>query len=85
MRENAGIIKRLSELKPGESGNIVRIDDDEDFLRLMEMGFITGEEVQVINLAPLGDPMMVKIIGYQVSLRMNEAERIMVSCTGKRG
>lgn len=83
MSTPAVTIKRLSELKPGEIGTIVRFDDDETFLRLMEMGFIVGEEVRVVHLAPLGDPMMVDVFGYQVSLRMNEACRIMVECVEK--
>jgi ferrous iron transport protein A len=72
--------KRLSELKPGESGIIVSFDDDENFLRLMEMGFIIGEKVEVVQLAPLGDPMMVTVFGYQVSLMINEAERVVIEC-----
>ena len=67
-------------MKPGECGIIVSFDDDESFLRLMEMGFIVGEKVEVAQLAPLGDPMMVTIFGYQVSLRINEADRIVVEC-----
>lgn len=80
MKEMNGIMKKLSELKPGESGTIVRFEDDESFLRMMEMGFIVGEKVEVLHLAPLGDPMMVSVFGYQVSVRKNEAERIQIEC-----
>jgi ferrous iron transport protein A len=47
---------------------------------MMEMGFIVGEKVEVLHLAPLGDPMMVSVFGYQVSVRKNEAERIQIEC-----
>jgi len=80
MSDSKLMTKRLSELKPGESGIIVSFDDDENFLRLMEMGFIIGEKVEVVQLAPLGDPMMVTVFGYQVSLMINEAERVVIEC-----
>lgn len=78
-----GTFKKLSEMKPGETGTIVRFEDDESFLRMMEMGFIVGEKVEVLHLAPLGDPMMVSVFGYHVSVRMNEAERILIECNTK--
>ena len=80
MSGSSNPIKRLSELKAGQTGHIVALKDDEEFLRLMEMGFIVGEKVKVLHLAPLGDPMMIHVFGYQVSLRKNEAERILVEC-----
>jgi ferrous iron transport protein A len=47
-------------------------------LKLMEMGFIPGERVQVEQVAPLGDPIAIQVAGYAVSLRLNEASKIMV-------
>jgi ferrous iron transport protein A len=44
----------------------------------MEMGFLPGEEVTVEQIAPLGDPISVMVAGYQVSLRISEADAIMV-------
>jgi len=44
----------------------------------MEMGFIPGEKVTIEQVAPLGDPIAILISGYQVSLRLNEASKIMV-------
>ena len=70
--------KRLSELKEGQSGIISTIDEDDFFLKLMEMGFIPGETVTIEQIAPLGDPVSVAIAGYKVSLRLNEAARILV-------
>jgi ferrous iron transport protein A len=44
----------------------------------MEMGFLEGEDIVVEQIAPLGDPISVMVSGYQVSLRINEAESILV-------
>jgi Fe2+ transport system protein FeoA len=46
--------------------------------RLMEMGLVGGTEVEVIKLAPLGDPMQITVLGYQLSLRIAEARRVRV-------
>jgi ferrous iron transport protein A len=72
------MIKRLSELEPGESGIIKEFEEDEIFLKLMEMGFIPGETVLVEQVAPLGDPIAIQVAGYAVSLRVNEASKIVV-------
>jgi ferrous iron transport protein A len=72
------MFKRLSELKEGQSGIISTIDEDDFFLKLMEMGFIPGETVTIEQIAPLGDPVSVAVAGYKVSLRLNEAARILV-------
>lgn len=70
--------KKLSELSLGEKGMIVSLEDKELELKLMEMGFLQGEEVVVEQIAPLGDPISVMVAGYQVSLRISEADSIMV-------
>ncbi len=70
--------KKLSELETGEKAVIVSLEDEELVLKLMEMGFLPGEEISVEQIAPLGDPISVMISGYQVSLRINEAESIIV-------
>lgn len=70
--------RKLSELLPGENGVISSINDNEIFLKLMEMGCIPGERVQVDIIAPLGDPISIWVAGYQLSLRKNEAEHIYV-------
>jgi len=48
-------------------------------LKLMEMGCLPGEEIVVEQIAPLGDPISVRIAGYSLSLRKNEAKQILVS------
>ncbi len=72
------MIARLSELKPGQEGIIKEFNDNEIFLKLMEMGCIPGEKILLEQIAPLGDPISVKVAGYRLSLRLNEAEHILV-------
>jgi ferrous iron transport protein A len=72
------MLKKLSELEIGQVATIRQFEDDEVFLKLMEMGFIPGEKVAIEQVAPLGDPIAILISGYQVSLRLNEASKIMV-------
>ena len=70
---------RLSELKTGQRGVIVRVGGHGGFRkRLIEMGFIRGKEVRVVLNAPLKDPIEYEIIGYKVSLRREEAGNIEV-------
>ncbi len=68
---------RLSELKTGEKGVIVKVLGHGGFRkRIVEMGFIKGKKVEVILNAPLKDPIKYKIMGYEISLRRQEAEMI---------
>lgn len=68
---------RLSELKTGEKGVIVKVYGHGGFRkRIIEMGFIKGQDVEVLLNAPLRDPVKYKIMGYEVSLRHNEAAMI---------
>ncbi len=70
---------KLSELKTGESGVIVRVMGHGGFRkRIVEMGFIKGQNVEVILNAPLHDPVKYKLMNYEVSLRKAEAELIEV-------
>ena len=70
---------RLSELKNGESGVIVKVEGHGGFRkRIVEMGFIKGELVEVILNAPLKDPIKYKLMDYEVSLRRSEASMIEV-------
>jgi len=65
---------RLSELATSEKGTITRIHGSGAFRkRIMEMGFIRGKNVEVIRNAPLLDPVEYRIMGYNVSLRRQEA------------
>ncbi len=68
---------RLSELKTGEYGVIVKVLGHGGFRkRIVEMGFIKGKVVEVLLNAPLQDPVKYKVMGYEVSLRRNEADMI---------
>lgn len=68
---------RLSELKTGEKGVIVKVLGHGGFRkRIVEMGFIKGKTVEVLLNAPLRDPIKYEIMGYEISLRRQEAEMI---------
>lgn len=70
---------RLSELKTGEKGVIVKVLGHGGFRkRIVEMGFIKGKTVEVLLNAPLKDPIKYKVLGYEISLRRQEAEMIEV-------
>jgi Fe2+ transport system protein FeoA len=71
-------MKRLSELKVGSVAKILSFENNELFLKLMEMGCVPGEEVKVEQIAPLGDPISIIVSGYNLSLRISEAESIFV-------
>lgn len=70
--------KKLSELRPGQSAVIKKFNSNEIFLKLMEMGCLPGEKVVLEQIAPLGDPVSITVSGYTLSLRLNEAEEIIV-------
>ena len=70
---------KLSDLKPGQEAIISEFDNNDIFLKLMEMGCVPGERIFLEQVAPLGDPISVKIYGYSLSLRLNEAEHITVT------
>jgi ferrous iron transport protein A len=65
-------------MKPGQEGIIKEFNSTEIFLKLMEMGCVPGERISLEQVAPLGDPISISIAGYRLSLRLNEAEHIMV-------
>ena len=73
-----GMAMRLSELKSGERATIQGFESSELELKLMEMGCLPGEEVVVEQIAPLGDPISIRIAGYSLSLRKNEAKQIFI-------
>jgi ferrous iron transport protein A len=69
---------KLSEMKPGKRAIIKSFESPEIELKLMEMGCLPGEEIIVEQIAPLGDPISIRVAGYSLSLRKNEAEQIIV-------
>ena len=69
---------KLSKVNVGIEMTIKEICNDEIFLKLMEMGIIPGEKITVEKIAPLGDPIAVTVAGYHLSLRLNEADKVIV-------
>lgn len=71
-------MKKLSEVKVGKTVIIHSFEKDEIFIKLMEMGCVPGEKIKVEQVAPLGDPISIFVAGYNLSLRLNEADMILV-------
>lgn len=71
-------MKKLSEIEIGKKVVIKSFEKDEIFIKLMEMGCIPGEIIRVEQIAPLGDPISISVAGYNLSLRLNEADQIFV-------
>lgn len=69
----------LDRLRPGQRACVVALAGQDALVqRLLEMGLLEGEEVEVIGFAPLGDPMEIRLGDYRLSLRRNEAARVTV-------
>lgn len=69
----------LGELHTGDKGIIIKVKGHGGFRkRIIEMGFIKGQQVEVLQNAPFHDPVKYKIMGYEVSLRHDEAQQIEV-------
>jgi ferrous iron transport protein A len=71
-------MKKLSEVAAGKSVIIRSFEKSGIFIKLMEMGCIPGEIIRVEKIAPLGDPISISVGGYSLSLRLNEAEQIII-------
>lgn len=74
----------LSDLKIGQKARVEQVLD-QGFLsqRLLEMGIIRGTVIEVVRFAPMGDPIDIKIRGYHLSLRREEAQGIIVELSEK--
>ncbi|HAZ91860.1 MAG: ferrous iron transport protein A [Chitinophagaceae bacterium] len=70
--------KKLSQIKVGKQVIIKSFEKDEIYLKLMEMGCVPGELVTVDQIAPLKDPISITVAGYRLSLRLDEADQILV-------
>ena len=69
----------LSNLNIGERARIVSIEGSGAARRrMMDMGLVPGSTIETIRKAPMGDPIEFKIRGYMISLRKDEADRIIV-------
>ena len=72
-------LKTIADLKKGERGIIVNFTDDELSLKLLEMGCLPGTQVTMTHIAPFGDPIAVKVSGYVLSMRKDEAATIVIA------
>lgn len=70
--------KTVADLKIGESGIIEGFQNSSLTLKLLEMGFLPGAKVKLNFKAPLGDPVSIRVSGYNVSLRLDEAAMILL-------
>ncbi|MHC4840402.1 MAG: FeoA family protein [Planctomycetota bacterium] len=72
----------LSKISVGNSATVTNVGGDSDLQqRILEMGILPGQVVTVIRTAPLGDPIEVEVMGYQLSLRKAEAAHVEVEAT----
>ena len=72
-------IKLLRELRPGEKGEVIKIKEKGSaYRRILDMGIVKGARVEMKRVAPLGDPVEIKIKGYHLSLRKDEAAGIYI-------
>jgi ferrous iron transport protein A len=70
----------LTALPAGTRGKVIEINvATGDKARLMEMGLLKGSVIELIRFAPLGDPVEIKVRGYNLTLRKDEADKILVS------
>ena len=77
--EGGRIVKKLNDVRPGERCKVVKITSKGNlFKRITEMGLTTGTVIEVERVAPLGDPVEMKVKGYHLSLRKDEASKIEV-------
>lgn len=72
------MIKKLTEIPAGKNVTIKDFANDDLFIKLMEMGCVPGEVIYIDKIAPLGDPISVAVSGYMLSLRKEEAAKILV-------
>ncbi len=75
----------LDQISRGTPVRILDVTGDDTLaIRLMEMGLIEGERIELIGAAPLGDPLEFSVRGYRLSLRANEAKRVIVELVSGR-
>ena len=70
--------RKLSQIRKGESAVVESYTDDLMKLKLMEMGCLPGERITVDRFAPFGDPIAILVGDATISIRMDEAENVLV-------
>ncbi|MEK6616043.1 MAG: FeoA family protein [Bacteroidota bacterium] len=73
-------LNTLAQLRKGEKGIIDSFTDVEISLKLLEMGCLPGEMIEVKNIAPFGDPIAITVGGYTLGLRKDEASTVIIKC-----
>ena len=68
--------KNAADLLPGEKGIVGALTDDVIALKLMEMGFLPGAELEMVRCGLLGDPVCIRIEGSELALRKSEASSV---------
>ncbi|MDQ3193032.1 MAG: ferrous iron transport protein A [Bacteroidota bacterium] len=71
--------RNLSDLKLGETAVIKEFSDDFLSLKFLEMGCLPGEQITLERIAPMGDPLIVNISGYLMTMRKSEAQTIIIT------
>jgi ferrous iron transport protein A len=80
--KDPSIMPTLDQLKAGQQASIEAVQGDDAMMqRLLEMGLLEGVSIEVVGIAPLGDPIEIRLRDYRLSLRRSEAARISVSVT----
>jgi len=73
-------MRSLATVNIGSTTQVLDISGEDNIsLRLLEMGLTPGVEVTVVGTAPLGDPVELELRGYRLSIRRNEASRVVVA------
>ena len=81
MKNGSIIPHTIAELGLGDTAIIDSFTDEEVSLKLLEMGCLPGEIIQVKNIAPFGDPIAISVGGYVLGLRISEASSVIVRAT----
>jgi ferrous iron transport protein A len=74
----AEILRSIANMKPGETAIIAGFTDDALSAKLLEMGCLPGAAVRFNFTAPFGDPICISVLGYELSLRVEEASTISI-------
>ncbi|MFY0628316.1 MAG: ferrous iron transport protein A [Reichenbachiella sp.] len=72
-------MRSVAEMKPGEKGIVKNFLDEYLSLKLLEMGVLPGTQIEMKFAAPFGDPICIRVTGYDLSLRLEEARTITLS------
>ncbi len=76
---------RLNELKPGQSASIITVEGEGELRQhLLDMGLIPGATVSLVQFAPMGDPIEIRTHGYELTIRLREAEKIKIKTVSNK-